>query len=121
MKKTFLSISVLISLLLMISPFAIADLVVFDFEDQAATFIYPATRTGTLTTLTMTESGLTVTITREAEGQFDIVSNTGGYLCRGARRETSCVWVEKFGSLFPSNGGYCFHIEFFKPHNIFLR
>jgi hypothetical protein len=75
MKKYALS---LILLLIFSSP-VFADTIVFDFEDQPATFIPPALRTGALTTLTMTdtESGLSVTITRESDGQFDLVSNTG--------------------------------------------
>jgi len=74
MKKYALSII----LLLIFSSSVCADPIVFDFEDQTATFITPpGSRTGALSTLTMTESGLSVTITRESEGKFDLVSNTG--------------------------------------------
>ena len=49
--------------------------VLFDFESTPATFTPPAARTGALTSLALTNSGLTMTINRGR--QFDIVSNTG--------------------------------------------
>jgi hypothetical protein len=75
MKKYALS---LILLLIFSSP-VFADTIVFDFEDRTATYITPPQddRPGALSSLTMTESGLSVTITRESEGRFDLVSNTG--------------------------------------------
>ena len=51
--------------------------ITFDFEGETATFTPPAARTGALTTLTMTKSGLTVTITRPGSS-FDIVENIMG-------------------------------------------
>lgn len=55
-----------------------ADTVNFDFESQPATFTSPpqGTRPGALTSLTMSMSGLSVTITRPGS-QFDIVDNSG--------------------------------------------
>jgi hypothetical protein len=50
----------------------------FDFESETAT-AFP--RTGALTSLSMSQGGFTLTITREgtlAPGQFDIVANVGG-------------------------------------------
>lgn len=46
----------------------------FDFEGEASTYVAGA-RTGSLTSLTMTESGLSVTITRDSGAGFDIVEN----------------------------------------------
>jgi hypothetical protein len=55
-----------------------ADTLTFDFESQAATFGPDAGRTGALTSLTLANGGLALTITREGGVGFDIVSNTAG-------------------------------------------
>src|SRR5689334_21775448 len=61
------------------SPNAQADVLTFDLEKQTATFISPPAmgRTGVLTSLTIPNSGVTLTITRDKGSPFDIVSNTG--------------------------------------------
>jgi hypothetical protein len=58
---------------------AAAD-VVFDFESSTATYVTPpqgGTRPGALSSLTLTNSGLSLTLTRQNGDKFDIVSNTG--------------------------------------------
>ena len=52
-----------------------ATTAIFDFEDQAATFDPNGARVGALSTLSLTNNGLTITITRQ-NANFDIVSNT---------------------------------------------
>jgi hypothetical protein len=49
------------------------EVAVFDFENQAATYVPPGPRPGALPQLVLTESGLTITIT--LAGRFDIVAN----------------------------------------------
>lgn len=56
-------------------PMVASAAIVFDFEDETATFNPPPSRPGDLASLTMTESGLTATITREQNARFDIVQN----------------------------------------------
>ncbi len=51
-----------------------AEPILFDFENQAATYIPPGPRPGTLSSLTITESGLTITVRRPGTN-FDIVAN----------------------------------------------
>ena len=65
----------LAGLILFLPGYAQATLVTYDFEDQAATSL---PRTGALTSLSITHSGLTVNITREFGKHFDVVANTGG-------------------------------------------
>lgn len=67
-------------------PYAKADVVTFDLENQIATFISPPAlgRPGALTSLTITNSGVTLSITREGGSPFDIVSNTGNQASKPA-------------------------------------
>lgn len=70
--------SLLIALALAVATVgAEADVIVFDFESTPATFTSPpdGARAGDLTSLSLTNSGLTMTISRD--DRFDIVSNTG--------------------------------------------
>jgi PEP-CTERM motif len=62
-----------------VCPYAHAETVKFDFENQTATFISPPAlgRPGALTSLTLTNSGWTLTVLRQGRIPFDIVSNTG--------------------------------------------
>ncbi len=55
---------------------ALADTVVFDFEGSTATSSTTA-HPGDLTTLVLTQSGLTATFTRDAGFRFDVVNTTG--------------------------------------------
>ena len=54
---------------------------VFDFEDQTATFISNGIvgRPGAFTSLSLVNSGITLTITRPNGTRFDIVDNTAGF------------------------------------------
>lgn len=52
-----------------------AEIVVFDFENQPATYFGVGPRPGALPSLTLTQSGLTITI-RRTGSNFDIVDNT---------------------------------------------
>jgi len=85
----------LAGLILFLPGYAQATLVTYDFEDQAATSL---PRTGALTSLSITHSGLTVNITREFGKHFDVVANTGG------PSEASFVGPSKPRSIFRS---YC--------------
>ncbi|MDG3006940.1 PEP-CTERM sorting domain-containing protein [Paludisphaera mucosa] len=55
-----------------------ADTVLFDFESTPATYISPpqGSRPGALTSLVLSESGLTLSLSRENGAAFDIVQNS---------------------------------------------
>jgi hypothetical protein len=52
--------------------------IIFDFESSTATYVSPPAldRPGALTSLALTNGGLTITITRPNNARFDIVDNT---------------------------------------------
>ncbi|HEY0369677.1 MAG TPA: hypothetical protein VGC85_08785 [Chthoniobacterales bacterium] len=54
------------------------DAQTFDFESTAATYNGSGARPGAFTSLALTNAGLTMTITRQNAGQFDVVDNSGG-------------------------------------------
>ena len=59
-------------------PTARAETIVFDFEDQPATYPGSGPRPGALTSLSLTQAGLTITIDRLGDpglDRFDIVAN----------------------------------------------
>jgi hypothetical protein len=51
-----------------------AEFIVFNFEDQPATYVPPGPRPGALRNLVLTRDGLTVSVTR-AGARFDVVAN----------------------------------------------
>lgn len=59
-----------------LSVAAHAGMITFDFEDQVPTGV----TAGALSTLSMTKSGVTLTITRLSGSNFDLVENTGSQL-----------------------------------------
>lgn len=59
---------------------ASAALITFNLEDQVATYVSNAQgtpRPGALTSLSLTQGGITMTITRQGGTAFDLVSNSG--------------------------------------------
>lgn len=72
---------------LVLMPFtATAAPIAFDFETSTPTFFSPPdpAEPGALTNLSITQSGLTMTLTRAGGGRFDLVSNTGDQIDKPA-------------------------------------
>jgi len=63
-----------------------AGIVTFDFESTPATFISPpdSSRPGALTSLSLSNSGLTISISRTSSTHFDIVDNNGNQAGKSA-------------------------------------
>jgi hypothetical protein len=72
MRATFGGVVVAAGILFMMSAAASAATIVFDFEDQPV----DGSSDGSLTSLTMVKSGLTVEIMRSTEASFDVLNST---------------------------------------------
>ncbi len=71
LRETFGGVAVAAGILLMVSAAGPASAILFDFEDQPVDGL----TNGSLTSLTMTQSGLTVEITRSTGASFDVINS----------------------------------------------
>jgi len=106
--KTPVLCGVLASLCIAASPTS-AAIISFDFESATATFVPPGGRTGSLTSLSLAQGGLTITITRQNLVGFDIVQNTGSQAGKPA------AWGLKSLDPFINDQGQAFIISFSAP------
>jgi hypothetical protein len=98
---------------------AVAAPITFDFESTPATFISPpdGARSGALTTLSLTVSGVTMTLTRP-DSAFDIVENSGAQTGKPAgwgARSLDPFFAESSNTAFIANfsvGIKAFSMEF---------
>ena len=72
LRATFGGVAVAAGILLMVSAAGPASAILFDFEDQPV----DGFTNGSLTSLTMTQSGLTVEITRSTGASFDVINSS---------------------------------------------
>src|SRR5262245_41568658 len=92
MLKNWLAGAVVVAAAGALAP-AQAQPVTFDFESSTATYLVPpgGARPGALTNLSITQSGLTMTITREGAGRFDVLGNPGNSFNRPASWGTNSL------------------------------
>jgi hypothetical protein len=83
-----------------------ATIITFDLESSTATFSSPpsSSRPGALTSLLLTNSGVSLTITRQNGTAFDLVSNTGDQ--SGKPASWGNISLDPFFD--PSNSGWIF-------------
>jgi len=100
--------------LAMIAP-STATVATFDFETLTPTFVSPpaSVRPGALSSLVVSNNGLTMTITRTGGTHFDLVANTGNQT--GKPASWGMVSLDPFFA--PGNAGWIFN--FSKPVTTF--
>jgi hypothetical protein len=106
----FKTVTALAFAVLALASRASATSITFDFESSTPTFITPPqafNRPGALTSLALTNGGETVTITRQNETAFDLVSNTGFQTGKPAGWGT--VSLDPFFN--PGNSGWIFNFS----------